>query len=103
MFNGEATQKILGGKLVRIKIAFDEKIQKLQITGDFFLHPEECVHDIENALIGVDINFQPEALVNQITGILKSQNAEIIGMDSETVVRTMKMAIENGKMATNTS
>lgn len=99
---GEATQKVPGGKLVRVKIDFDGKIRKLQITGDFFLHPEECIRDIENSLTGVDINLQHNAIVDSIQNVLTSKNAELIGMDSETIAKTLEMAIENGKVATGT-
>ena len=36
--------KVAGGKLVQVKLTpKNDKIQDIQITGDFFLHPEEMI------------------------------------------------------------
>ena len=41
--HGEATEKVPGGKLLRIKVDYEDKINTVVITGDFFAHPEECI------------------------------------------------------------
>ena len=100
---GEATEKVSGGKLVRVKVNFDNIIRDVQITGDFFLHPEDCIHEIENVLKNGSIDFQEDIVVEKINDALKKNNAELIGIYPETLSKTLKMAIENGKMATDTS
>ena len=100
---GEATEKVPGGKLVRIKVNFMNLIKDVQITGDFFLHPEECVHEIENSLKNTTIDFQQDEVVNKVNEILKKHNAELIGVHPETIAKTLKTAIENGKVASITS
>ena len=50
---GRAEYKVKGGKLIRVQLtAKDKKIKKIKITGDFFLHPEEVIEDIERTLEG---------------------------------------------------
>ena len=53
MKTGNVTKKIIGGKLVRIDVAFDERIETVKITGDFFLHPEDTLEEIVGVLEGV--------------------------------------------------
>ncbi len=100
---GEAVEKVPGGKLVRIKVKFDDFIEDVRITGDFFLHPEQCIDEIENSLRNTPVDFQDDVITDKINEILEKEGAELIGIDSKTLSRTLKLAIENGKMATDTS
>ncbi len=51
------------GKLLRIRFEEeDDVIKNLRITGDFFIHPEEAIVDIEEFLIGKRINVIESAL-----------------------------------------
>ena len=51
---GKAIIKV--GKLIRVKAKFeDDRIKSIKITGDFFLHPEEGIESIEEALVGSKI------------------------------------------------
>jgi lipoate-protein ligase A len=46
--------KTPGGKLVRVDFAVrDGALQDVVVSGDFFLYPEEALHDITNALAGL--------------------------------------------------
>jgi len=48
---GKCSYKVPNGKLIRVKVEFEnELIIKVQITGDFFIHPEESIDDLELAL-----------------------------------------------------
>ena len=50
--------KVLGGKLLRVKIEVkDEKIRFLQLTGDFFMQPETDLEELEALLIGSPANI----------------------------------------------
>ncbi|TMI43204.1 hypothetical protein E6H23_02930 [Candidatus Bathyarchaeota archaeon] len=51
-----ADYKAPGGKLVRVTIVEDSGIiRRAQITGDFFLLPEESLTRLEQSLIGIMI------------------------------------------------
>lgn len=56
----KASKKVVGGKLVRVEVEFssqpgesDCKITRVKITGDFFLHPEERLGQLEESLVGM--------------------------------------------------
>jgi len=101
--HGEAAEKIVGGKLVRIKVDFNDSITNIQISGDFFIDPEECFYEIESSLKNISVNFQSDEIVEKINEIAKKHSAEFVGISSEAIAKTLKEAIENGKMASNTS
>ena len=49
----KAEYKVPGGKLLAAEISMkDGMIDKLKISGDFFMHPEAVIIDLEKALIG---------------------------------------------------
>lgn len=76
------TKKIPGGKLIQIdfKVAYGA-IQKIAITGDFFLHPEEVLDEIEKTLIGRQI----ENVADTIDYVLKKNDASFIGVSSQDI------------------
>jgi lipoate-protein ligase A len=54
---GNCTYKVPNGKLIKVTVEHDEgRIIKVQIRGDFFIHPEESIDDLELALRGVEFN-----------------------------------------------
>ncbi len=49
----KADYKVPGGKMVRIQMELNgDRITNIRITGDFFLHPEEAIFELERALVG---------------------------------------------------
>jgi len=51
---GRAELKVPGGKLLRVSTTVREgRIQDIKITGDFFLHPEDSIDDLESRLQGI--------------------------------------------------
>ncbi len=54
---GNCTYKVPNGKLIKVTVEHDEgRIIKVQIRGDFFIHPEESIDDLELALKGVEFS-----------------------------------------------
>lgn len=93
--HGIATEKVPGGKLLRVKIDYDDVIRNVSITGDFFLHPEESIEKIESALFGINVNDNEEKIINIINEVIKENNIELIGIDAEAIARTIKAAIRS--------
>lgn len=49
-----ADYKVAGGKLLRVRLdAPAGVIAAINITGDFFMHPEEAIEALEQMLVGV--------------------------------------------------
>ncbi|MCD6593167.1 biotin--protein ligase [Candidatus Bathyarchaeota archaeon] len=91
---GKAIYKVKGGKMIKIQLTLENKkiIKDLRITGDFFLHPEETIEDIEKALRGCSLS--KEELVRIIKETLTSKRAVLLGASPEDLARCIIMAGE---------
>jgi hypothetical protein len=72
------------GKLVTIELAYSQKsmiIRTIKITGDFFLHPEETIEELETNLTGVKL--EKENIRNKIESALK--NSQFYGFDVDSL------------------
>ena len=91
---GKAEYKVAGGKLIRIQLVKKEgRIEKLKITGDFFLHPEELIEDLEKALVGQALNM-PD-LDEFIGAFIERRGATLLGASPEDFAKCITMAAEN--------
>jgi len=73
------------GKIVKIKLAYKQEsqlIHSIRITGDFFVHPEEAIEQLEQGLCG--IKLEKEDLKNKIQLVLK--NTEFFGFEIDSLV-----------------
>ena len=87
----KATYKVEGGKMIRVSLKErDDKIQKIKITGDFFLHPEELIEELEKALVGK--SFDAQDLNETIKSLTKSRNTTLLGASPEDFVKCILMA-----------
>lgn len=92
----QATKKIPGGKLVRVKLTVQEgqdAIASIKIYGDFFLHPEEALTYLEKNLIGVKLDTT--ILQEQINKVLQEQKAAFIGLDTSDLAAIITEAFKN--------
>jgi len=90
---GRAQYKVVGGKLIKVNLtAEDGKIKKIMITGDFFLHPEEVIEDIERALEGCPLDEQK--LTELIEDVIKDKQAVPLGVTPKDFARCIMMAGE---------
>lgn len=91
---GRAQRKVPGGKLVKVWIkAKRGRIQDVRITGDFFLHPEEVILDLERCLTGVEVREELDSLERKIDRVLKEKKAEFIGVETRDVALALKEAL----------
>lgn len=91
MSEGKASKKIPQGKLVRVSIEFDGDILKtIQISGDFFMHPEEALVLLEEALKGVNIADAG----NVIEEVINKNNVELVGFSPADLVEILKTAMQ---------
>jgi hypothetical protein len=94
---GVHTEKVAGGKLVRIKAELDDdkNIRSIQLLGDFFIYPEEFVSDIETFLKGADADSVDMLLVTDLNRLIEGKKAELIGVTPEAIIRAFKAAVNN--------
>lgn len=91
---GLARQKVPGGKLLIIKAIYSEKIDSIQILGDFFLYPESSLDILERAIIGTEVNFDENKLASKISDIAIKNKIEMIGITPQSIAQTIKMAVK---------
>jgi len=90
---GNAEYKVLGGKLIKVQLTTKGKlINKIKITGDFFLHPEELIEDLEKRLMGQSLN--EKILTQVIKDMMEKSNGTLLGASPEDFARCIMMAGE---------
>lgn len=76
----EMTRKVPGGKLFRIELTADDRIQSVKITGDFFLHPEETLAELEACLVGLALPLQADIITQTLQAVLDQSGALLVGL-----------------------
>ncbi len=94
---GASTEKVVGGKLLRVKVEFDSKINKIQITGDFFAHPEDVIEKIENSLSGMRSDATESEIKAKVDDVIVKTNADIVGIDAVAIARNLIKAIGDAR------
>jgi lipoate-protein ligase A len=88
--------KVKGGKLIKVKVELkDGLIQAITLLGDFFLHPEYALEQIEASLRGVHLS--KAAIINEIEKVMERNQATLIGASIEDFAQ----AIMSAWMASN--
>ena len=89
-----AEEKVPGGKLVRMTIAPGGQVE---ITGDFFAHPEEGIALIEAALGSLDRTRPEEEIVRLLDSLITEARLELIGVDVPAIVRLYRRCLPCGE------
>lgn len=86
--------KAVGGKLLRVRMTVSAEnppvIQTLRITGDFFMHPEEAIEDLEQRLTGAPLD---EIVLRERVQTFFAGDVQVVGADvSDFVTALLKAA-----------
>ena len=82
---GVASHKVEGGKLVEAEVEVKEGvIVGINVTGDFFLHPEESISRLEESLRGTRVS---EA--NKVVESFFQSGVKAYGVDAESVKKVI--------------
>jgi lipoate-protein ligase A len=91
---GKAQYKVKDGKLIKVQLETENnKIKKIKITGDFFLHPEVLIEELEKAVEGATLN--EHALASCIKAFIKKNEAILLGASPEDFAKCIMMAGTN--------
>ncbi len=72
----KVTYKVPKGKMLRLQFKLDDYLIKdIKITGDFFIHPEKTIIDIEKFLINIDVR----EVEKKLSPFIKKNNIKLIG------------------------
>jgi lipoate---protein ligase len=91
----QTEKKVSGGKLVRVKIIANEHISDIQITGDFFLHPEEVILQIEQNLKNLHIETPIEEITDRINLVINKNKANLIGLTVDDLAFIIQEALKS--------
>ena len=89
----QAKKKVKEGKVLKVEVDCDEVIRNVRITGDFFLHPEDILEEIEKSIIGLERNADLETIISNIQRALSSRDVQMIGISPESIARLVKEAL----------
>ncbi len=85
--------KAIGGKLLRVRMTVTEDnppvIQTIRITGDFFMHPEEAIEDLEKVLIGAPLD---EAALRERVQTFFDADVQVVGANVDDFVTALLKA-----------
>lgn len=85
--------KVPGGKMLKVRLqAEGSTITDVKIMGDFFLHPESAILEIERALTGVELI--EAVLISVVERLLSTNNAILIGAEAKDIAKVVLMASE---------
>lgn len=86
-------KKVKEGKVVKVEIEYDEIIRNIRITGDFFLHPEDILDEIEKSIIGLDKTADKEKIVSGIQRAIAGKDVQMIGISPESIALLIREAL----------
>lgn len=89
-----SSQKVKEGKIVKVEAQFDNVITKLKISGDFFLHPEEVLDEIEKSMLDLERDVSFDTLAFKIRNIIKNYDAQMIGISPESLALVIREALK---------
>jgi lipoate-protein ligase A len=85
-------EKIPNGKLVCIEVwEKDGLAERVKITGDFFLHPEESITLLEDSLKGMPLKADEAEIEGKLRAALGT--SQLIGVSTADFARIFKKAV----------
>lgn len=85
-----ASRKVPDGKLVRVRVRYDERIESCALRGDFFLEPPEALAALETAVEGAPADATPAELTARVARV----DATLVGFDAADVARVVRDAVD---------
>lgn len=83
--------KIPDGKMVKVRVDVQKNaIRDITILGDFFLHPEDTLPEIEQGLVGTTAD--EDSITDVIQSVLDAQKAVLIGATARDLAKAIMSA-----------
>ncbi len=79
--------KVPNGKLLRIQADLDNDVVNfIKISGDFFIHPEAAIIEIEDFLAGASIN----TIAGKLDKLVKEKKITLVGFNPADLADALK-------------
>jgi len=89
----QSKQKVKEGKVVKVEIECNELIRNTRITGDFFIHPEDILDEIEKSIIGLERSASIETITSNIKSRIADRDVQMIGISPESIALLIREAL----------
>ncbi|MEM2320751.1 MAG: lipoate protein ligase C-terminal domain-containing protein [Candidatus Bathyarchaeia archaeon] len=90
-----AEYKAEEGKLIKVQLVKEnDRISFIKITGDFFMHPEELIEDLEKSLVGCVID--EKAIAETIRKFVEDRGVTLLGASPEDFAKCIVKAGGSG-------
>ncbi len=87
-----AEYKVPGGKLLVAETEVkDGVLTTVKVTGDFFMHPEEAINDLEEALRGRDASQIGEI----VEGFFGGKEITLFGVSENDFAHVLKLTLDS--------
>ncbi|MCX9081341.1 MAG: hypothetical protein OIN83_04020 [Candidatus Methanoperedens sp.] len=90
----QSKQKVKEGKVVKVEIECNELIRNIRITGDFFIHPEDILDEIEKSIIGLKRSASIETIMSNIQSRIAGRDVQMIGISPESIALLISEALK---------
>ncbi len=90
----QVKKKVKEGKVVNVKVEYDDIINDVKITGDFFLHPEDILAEIERSIIGLPRTADERIIASNIDRITAGKEVQMIGISQESLAVLIEEALK---------
>lgn len=93
-----STTKVAGGKLLRVKCDVEGSesnmiLTAVSLTGDFFMHPEDGVVELEKSLVGMSAHAEVRDFVSKLNDVIHGNGYELIGFSASDIAQTLRNAL----------
>ena len=90
---GFSLEKISGGKLIKVRVSYENSVKDVKITGDFFLYPDDGLDKIENSMHGISKDASEQNITDLIKTVIHLNRIQLIGIDAQSIARNVKKAM----------
>lgn len=96
---GGCDRKVPGGKLIRTRVELEigeqVMLSSVKVYGDFFMHPESLIEDIETVLLesGLDLGRARARL----DSLFQRPDVSVYGAEAEDLLITFMIALEDAR------
>lgn len=80
-------------KLLRVNVEYTDIIESIEISGDFFVHPEESLTLLENAINGLKVT-ELDLVVPRIVSVVNSNSIDLVGITPYDIRDVVKEAVK---------
>jgi len=90
----QTRQKVKEGKVVKVEVDCDNVINDIKITGDFFIHPEDMLDEIEKSIIGLERSASVETITSTIQNRIVHREVQMMGISPGSIALLIREAMK---------